>query len=327
VAAFLTVLAVPGVAGADPDDPDGEPPQTTTEILDAISRAYFDAQVALASSLQRQAEIQASLTVAQAKLDEISSEIGRVAAARYKGATMGLITGLVNAEVSSEQLLAGAAVSEYLLWRDDSFIHEYRVLRDEAAHQNALLQEEIGIQQRQQELLDAQKLEAERALAAEGGLLVTEGYSGGAAAQPAPRNADGSLPLESCDISPDPTTGRGCLTFRTYHMLTEARLADFGGRHVSCWRSGSWGEHPRGRACDFSVFPNGGFQASHASGEARGWGDRLAGWAVTNAEALGVLYVIWYRQIWTPRLGWHRYSGATGAPNTDHTNHVHISMR
>ena len=44
-----------------------------------------------------------------------------------------------------------------------------------------------------------------------------------------------------------------------------------------------------------------------------------------NADRLGVLYVIWYRQIWMPGTGWRAYSGS-GGPQRDHTNHVHLSV-
>jgi peptidoglycan DL-endopeptidase CwlO len=40
-----------------------------------------------------------------------------------------------------------------------------------------------------------------------------------------------------------------------------------------------------------------------------------------------VQYVIWYRQIWLPSSGWKSYTRAYGDPSSDHTNHVHLSMR
>jgi hypothetical protein len=46
---------------------------------------------------------------------------------------------------------------------------------------------------------------------------------------------------------------------------------------------------------------------------------------VKNASRLGVMYVIWYRQIWNPGTGWTSYSGS-GGPNATHTNHVHLSV-
>ena len=78
-----------------------------------------------------------------------------------------------------------------------------------------------------------------------------------------------------------------------------------------------------GRACDFSVTQSG--FGGTATGLNKTYGDRLAAWSRANAEALGVLYVIWYRQIWTPAVGWHYYSGS-GDPSSAHTNHVHLSM-
>jgi hypothetical protein len=326
LAALLCVLAVsgPAIAAPAPEDPDGDTPQSLVEALEQVAQGYYDVQAVLASSRQREKEIKASLDVAQAGLDRIAGKIGRVASARFKGGSVGLINGLIDGQVATGDLLGGAAVSEYLLWRDDSYIREFRVIKQDAEEQQRLLTAELEIQSKQIQLLDQQKREAEKALAAVGG-LPTAGLEGPARpAQPAPRNSGGGFSAERCSLN-DPTTG-GCLTARTYHMLIEARFADFT-RFVSCYRSGTFGEHPRGRACDFSVYTSGGFQARVASGEAREYGNNLARWAVGNASALGVLYVIWYRQIWTPATGWHWYSGSGGDPASDHTNHVHISMR
>jgi hypothetical protein len=54
----------------------------------------------------------------------------------------------------------------------------------------------------------------------------------------------------------------------------------------------------------------------------------LATWAVSNADRIGVMYVIWFRRIWTPSEGWHAYNNPFGGddPSGWHTNHVHISM-
>jgi hypothetical protein len=40
-----------------------------------------------------------------------------------------------------------------------------------------------------------------------------------------------------------------------------------------------------------------------------------------------VRYVIWYRQTWQPTTGWTTYGLAGGDPSSDHTNHVHLSIR
>ena len=56
-----------------------------------------------------------------------------------------------------------------------------------------------------------------------------------------------------------------------------------------------------------------------------GYGTDLAAFLVFNAQRLGVLYVIWYRQIWLPSSGWRSYSGCCTS-SRKHTNHVHLSV-
>jgi hypothetical protein len=65
---------------------------------------------------------------------------------------------------------------------------------------------------------------------------------------------------------------------------------------------------------------------ARASGADKTYGDRLAGWCIANASRIGVLYVIWYKQIWQPGIGWKAYSG-DGTPAGDHYNHVHLSVQ
>jgi peptidoglycan DL-endopeptidase CwlO len=171
-------------------------------------------------------------------------------------------------------------------------------------------------------LLKKRKAEAQQAVdEVSGG--PTGGYGGGvASATPAPRNADGSWPTESCSVD-DPTTD-GCITPRMLHAYQQVRVAGFT-RYTACYRSTEdGGEHPRGRACDFSVEPNG-FGAV-ATGDARDYGNRLAAWLIANSDRLAVLYVIWFRQIWLPGVGWSSYNGS-GSPSAEHTNHVHLSVQ
>ena len=110
----------------------------------------------------------------------------------------------------------------------------------------------------------------------------------------------------------------------TLHALEQAQIVGFT-RYVACYRPSSFGEHGLGRACDFAAQPDG--FGGDAGGDDYDYGQNLAAWFVENADALGVQYVIWYRQIWMPGDGWKSYSGAGGEPNSDHTNHVHLSIR
>jgi hypothetical protein len=140
-------------------------------------------------------------------------------------------------------------------------------------------------------------------------------------AEPAPRDPDGSWPEESCSIHPDPTTGTGCITPRTLHLVQQATGA--GWPKPGCYRVDDHGEHPKGRACDFMMTSGG-----EAVGSEKVRGDAMAAWAVANADRLGIMYVIWFHMIWTPEQGWHAYNNPYGGndPSGRHTNHVHISV-
>lgn len=140
-------------------------------------------------------------------------------------------------------------------------------------------------------------------------------------AEPAPRKPDGSWPTESCTIRPDPSTGNGCITPRTLHLVQQATAASW--PKPGCFRVDDHGEHPKGRACDFMMTSGG-----EASGSQKARGDAMALWAVANADRLGIMYVIWFRMIWTPQQGWHAYNNPYGGddPSGWHTNHVHISV-
>jgi hypothetical protein len=194
---------------------------------------------------------------------------------------------------------------------------------------------EVGVQQAQERAMAARKADAEKALAvfrtqaaqkaAEAQKRASERARTAApatrSARSAPRAPDGTWPRESCSVD-DPTSG-GCLTPRTLHALQQARAAGFT-RYTACFRGASFGEHPKGRACDFAAAATG--FGGAATGGDRAYGDRLAAYFLANADRLGVLYVIWYRRIWMPATGWRPYSSG-GDPSSAHTNHVHLSVQ
>jgi hypothetical protein len=307
-------------AHAEDNDDEGAP-RTLREKLEVAAKEYYDAKSKLEASQKRQAQIQVKLREAELTLARLNVEVANIAAARYKGSHLGILNGLFTGQGNPDELLDAAAVSEYMIWRDDEQLHRYRTARDTAQSQQVLLDAEIKEEKKQLATLDRVKRSAEKALASVGG-LVSAGYSGPAPeAQPAPRTASGGWPRETCTIK-DPTGTGGCITPRMYHLLTEARLAGFT-RFTKCWRSQSWGEHPKGRACDMSA--NVGNFGGDATGLSKTYGNRLAAWAKKNAEALGVMYIIWFRQIYFPGVGWRSYSGCCDA-SSKHTNHIHISM-
>jgi hypothetical protein len=90
---------------------------------------------------------------------------------------------------------------------------------------------------------------------------------------------------------------------------------------IGGWRpSGSvpGSDHPRGRAIDVMTWSN----------RSLGW--RIATWAVGNAWALNVKYVIFNGRIWTRGGGWRGYRHPSDPcncnPTLRHDDHVHISV-
>lgn len=195
-------------------------------------------------------------------------------------------------------------------------------MRARAERAKAAIDAEVAEQKKHLAVVAKRKKEAEDALALVGG-AATGGFVAATSpiARPAPRNSDGSWPAEAC-TEDDPTTN-GCITPRMLHALKEVRRAGFD-RFAGCYRPGDMYEHPKGRACDFSTQYQG--FGGVATGEARLYGNNLAAFLVRNADRLGVLYVIWYKQVWFPATGWRTYTLAAGDPSSDHTNHVHLSV-
>ncbi|MGC9665675.1 coiled-coil domain-containing protein [Planosporangium sp. 12N6] len=315
------LLAVgPGPAAAEPTDPDGAGNASLKEKLDAAARAYNDAKGRLDVSRARQADLQQRLATTEQRLKELEVEVGPIAAAAYRGSRLKVSMVLLDGAASGTVLHDAATVS-YLTARDDREIRTLVQARKDYADQKAALDGEITLAEQQLAEMDKRKQEAERALG--NPRSVTISASGQrASANPAPRNADGSWPGESCSQD-DPTTS-GCLTPRTLNALQQARAAGFD-HFTACYRSGGGGEHPKGRACDFSANAST-FQNARATGADKTYGDQLSAWFMANADRLGVLYVIWYKQIWFPGLGWRAYTSGDGTPAGDHYNHVHLSV-
>jgi hypothetical protein len=291
------------------------------DALEASAKGHIEATAKLANSKKRQALLTAELKKIESRLVGLTAQAAEVAVESYKQGRL-TATSLLLQSTGPEAFLKRAAELDVMAQRDGRRLRALAEERSRANTAKLAIDAEVREQLKQVNQLAKRKREAERALAA-----VSSGASGGfgsggsATAKPAPRNPDGSWPPESCSVN-DPTTS-GCITARTLNALQQAQSAGYR-RHVSCYRSGGSGEHPKGRACDFSAATNG-FEDETATGGDKDYGDRLAAWYVRNASRLGVLYVIWYRQIWHPGTGWRAYGGS-GSPAADHTNHVHLSM-
>jgi peptidoglycan DL-endopeptidase CwlO len=336
-AAILALVAVAAPAGAAPPptalrvqaaltDPEGGT-DALRQQLAAASKGFLDAKAALARSTARQKQLTAHLAAIEKDVAARSDTVDDLAVAAYRIGRLGPVSALLNSD-SPDGFLDRAATLEAVAANENRQLRDLMAARDRQARAKAAIDNEIRQQRKQLAIMDARKKQAERALAEASSSSSTGGTSsdapsssGPATAEPAPRNSDGSWPDESCSVD-DPTTS-GCLTPRTLHALRQAQAAGFT-RHTSCYRDGSSGEHPLGRACDFAAEPDG--FGGDATGDAKEYGDDLAAYFLRNADRLAVLYVIWYRQIWLPSSGWRSYSGAGGDPASDHTNHVHLSV-
>ena len=309
-AALVAVVPATG-AHADPDE-------TTLEAdLEAAVAAVADAQERVETAEARAEELAEQIEQNQAELDSLSADLDEYAVYLHTEGDLRATAALLAAD-SPDQMIDMMAFTGFLaderaalVAQAEEVLAELEAQRE--AHADELAEAEQALEDAEEAEADLEaqleELRAEQAAgpSSDGGAAAATGYGGG----------DGGCTED------DPTTD-GCLTPRTLHMYYETKNAGFD-HYVSCYRAGGSGEHPQGRACDWSANASG-FQNVPASGADKDYGDRLAAWYVNNASSLGVYYVIWYNQFWSPSSGWRSYSGGDGTPAGDHTNHVHVSM-
>jgi phage shock protein A len=324
VLAMLTVLGtilVAATASPAAADPEGGT-KTLRDALESAAKGYADGRNKLANSKKRQTQLTSTLKQAQVDAEELQGRVTQVAIRSYQYGRYTAMNLLLDS-TSPDGFLERAARLDTLAQTDAHTLADYRKAVDTAAAAKSAIGAEIKEQEKQLKVLARKKKEAEQALASVGGGATAGGFVNASSplAKPAPRNSDGSWPKESCTVN-DPTTS-GCITPRLLNSYQQARAAGFT-HYTSCFSERASGEHPKGRACDFSSNATT-FKNAAATGSDKAYGDRLAAYFVKNADRLGVMYVIWYRQIWMPSTGWRSYS-ASGGPAAVHTNHVHLSV-
>jgi peptidoglycan DL-endopeptidase CwlO len=324
-AVFLTTApSLP--AAAEPGDYTGTDDEGGTpalrKVLDAANKSFVEARIKLTNSKKRQAQLGSQLKELEAGHTRLLASVGKVAALAYRNGRLKTASLLLESS-TPESFWDRATVADTIARADGKQLRRLADSREQVRRAKAAIDSEVREQTKQLTIMTKRREDALRALTATGGGGRTGGFvsPNSPLARPAPRNSDGSWPNERCSIN-DPTTS-GCITPRTLHAYNQARAAGFT-RHTSCFRSGGGGDHPRGKACDYAAARNG-FENRSASGGDRTYGDRLAAYFVRNANRLGVIYVIWYRQIWQVSSGWRSYNGGS-SPSGAHTNHVHLSM-
>ncbi|XVV13134.1 coiled-coil domain-containing protein [Actinoplanes sp. CA-131856] len=330
-------LAVANPASAAPGDTgdDGEgAPKTLIQQLEAASKGFVEAKEALERSRQRQTQLAAKLKELDKQIAPRQAALDELIQQSYRTGRLGPMSALLSAG-SSEGFLDRAETLETITVKENAAVAALKTTRDAQQAAKVAIDTEVRNEQKQVALMAKRKTQAESALKAAntGGDDKTGedapqasdkavSSSSKQKAGAAPRNSDGSLPSESCS-EPDPTTS-GCLSPRTLNALKQAQADGFT-RFVACFREQNSGEHPKGKACDFAADKNG--FGGVATGASKTYGTNLANYFINNADRLGVLYVIWFERIWLPSSGWKAYTRGNGDPSSDHTNHVHLSMR
>lgn len=352
---LLSVVGLVSPAAAQPapePQPSGEPASGaepppivfeggTTEMraqLDETQIAWVDAKAALDASRARQLELAETLGQLQVQIDIQSVELGKIARAAYVSSGQTAVGALVGSD-SLEGLLDELGLLDALATRQTNLINELAAARRAAQEAQAGIEQEAVQQEALLAEMEARKQQAQLALCRAAVGICDDAETGSfsarasAVAVAAPRNPDGSFPVEYLprdrvlERSVTGTSATAYITPRTAHAVTQAKAAGFT-LYVACFGARTnVSEHPKGRACDFAVDPSCTF-CGDAGGGAKAYGDDLADFLVFNAERLGVLYVIWYHRIWLASTGrWKPYSGGRGDPSSDHTNHVHLSIR
>ncbi len=315
-------LTTPGDKG---DDGEGGTKSLIEQLQDA-SKGFVEAKEALDRSKKRQQDLAGLIKEIDAELAPRQEALDLIAQQTYRTGRLGPMTALLTAS-STGSLLDRAETLESVAVKQDRALRDLKETQAKQQRAKRAIDQEVAEQQKQVTVMAKRKAQAEGALKAAnqgqdaGGS--SSGGGGSAKAAPARRNSDGSLPSEGCSVT-DPTGTGGCVTPRLLNAYQQARKAGFT-RFTKCFREQNSGEHPLGRACDFAAQRN--TFGGDATGGDRTYGNNLADYFISNAGRLGVLYVIWYRRIWLPSSGWKSYSGAGGDPSSDHTNHVHLSMR
>lgn len=323
VLAACAVLAGATPAVAAPTNPAPAEHEEDDDLLitDAIAQAnknYLQAKTKLDKSKKRQLQLALEVRAAQQELDALSPQVTAIAAQSYRTGRLGAMTMLLESNTPDSFVRRAAALDELNMVNAQK-LAEVNAAKNRAEQAKLALDAEVREQQKYTNVMAREKAETEKALKLVGGI----GFTGGLVSATSPvarigpgRTADGDWKPESCSEN-DPTTS-GCITPRTLHAYKEVKRAGFN-RFVGCYRPGGPWEHPKGRACDWSLQKSG-FSPWH-NNDMRMYGNNVAAFLIRNADRLGIYYVIWNRQIWFPATGWKSYSGPS-----NHTDHVHMSL-
>jgi peptidoglycan hydrolase CwlO-like protein len=248
-------------------------------------------------------------------------------------AANGELTALVDAKVAADAARRRAVAAEQEAAAEEARMREraaeLEAVRAARAAANEALEQRIDSLQSSQGTLRARstrlirKIKAEEAARRRAAERARKARLAALARQRTAASSDPS------DIRGDDDGGHlGGPNTTSYNYLTRTAKRVYGlvERIFDVHSIGGWrpygsvpgSDHPRGRALDVMTWSN----------RALGW--RIANWAVANAWALDVKYVIFNGRIWTRSRGWHAYRHPSDPcncnPTLRHDDHVHISV-
>lgn len=309
--------AEPGGSSSTAQEQEQDDDALLSDVIESTNRRYVAAKAAVTKSTKSQAQLATQIKEAEARRDVLIPEVDEIARQQYMTGNLSAAGYLLNAS-DSNNFMDKAVSLEEINRLHNGKLRELNAAIQTISESKVRLDAEVKQQQQDADVMKKQKESAEKALALVGGKGVTDGFvvAKSPVAAPAPRNSSGGFSPEGCSEK-DPTTG-GCVTKRTLHMYKEVKKAGFD-MFVGCHRTGGPYEHPKGRACDWSLQKTG--FSSYDSDKEFKYGNDLMAFLVRNGEDLGIYYVIWNRKIWFPASGWKAYHGASA-----HTDHVHVSM-
>ncbi|WIM96878.1 hypothetical protein ACTOB_000352 [Actinoplanes oblitus] len=322
VAPITPAHAAPGGSGTTAEE--GEASDDLSDQIEATNRRFVNAKAAVAKSKKTQIQLAAQIKTAEARRDQLVPEVNAIAKQQYQVGNLSSLSFLLRASDSADFLDKAVSLEEINKLHDEK-LHELNTLLQDITADKTRLDAEVKNQEQQLSVQKKLHDSAEDQLELLGGgtginKTITAGFvdAKSPTAAPAPRNSDGGFSPESCNQD-DPTTD-GCITKRTLHLYKEVKKAGFN-MFVGCHRDGGPFEHPKGRACDWSLQKSG-FSSATGNAKMMRYGNDLTAFLVRNADRLGIYYVIWYKQIWFPATNnWHAYHGPS-----DHTDHVHVSL-
>jgi hypothetical protein len=304
-ALFVVALLVPSAGNAAPDAR-ATPGASAGQVFPAanspgelarlearaakLSRQYRGQLVLLTDAASAAKAALANALRLRRQLGRAQQEVARLAAASYMGGAqdpMAVILGGGN----TQQMLQDAATLQY-------------VTRQRAARERAL-EQFMAAEQRAGQAARAKMGELRRQVAALAGQR---------------RKVDALMarfrpqsPVIGDNITP---------RMRQVKDAIDQRFGPF--IAIGCYRPGTFGEHPLGRACDF-MLSSGGVMPSASKVQL---GYQIAAWAQANASRLGIMYIIYRQKIWDIRMasaGWVPMADG-GSITANHFDHVHISV-